>query len=227
MNVFTADSGDSAIRYQQTYRGVPVFAGEIAVQLDSTGRVQSTSGEASPAPDVDVAAEMSAAAAAGRRDRHHRQVRPRRSRPAVGRDAAVVDLRPVVDRRRRPPWNSSGVAHRRAHRTRRRRSPGADRRPLGHGRAAVQPARRAPSTGWSAATETIRHNQQSCTTANELRAEGDPASVGVDQQTARRQQRVRPQWSDVQLLRQDLVATASMGRDCNSDRRCSTARLRV
>jgi hypothetical protein len=57
-------SGNSAVRFQQRYRGVPVLAGEIAVQLDADGSVLSTSGEALPSIDVDVNAQVPAASAA-------------------------------------------------------------------------------------------------------------------------------------------------------------------
>jgi bacillolysin len=60
-----AASGNSAVRFQQRYRGVPVFGGEIAVQVDRDGSILSTSGEALPSIDVDVNAQVSAAGAAG------------------------------------------------------------------------------------------------------------------------------------------------------------------
>ncbi|HZX54927.1 MAG TPA: M4 family metallopeptidase, partial [Ilumatobacteraceae bacterium] len=53
----------SAVRFQQHYHGLPVFAGEIAVQIAVDGSVLSTSGEAMGAADVDVAPTMSANAA--------------------------------------------------------------------------------------------------------------------------------------------------------------------
>ena len=45
-----------AVRYRQTFRGVPVMAGEIAVQVDAAGAVVSADGEASAGLDVDTSA---------------------------------------------------------------------------------------------------------------------------------------------------------------------------
>jgi bacillolysin len=53
-----------AIRFQQTHRGLPVFAGELAVQVDAQGDVASVTGEASPDLGIDVDHPISAAAAA-------------------------------------------------------------------------------------------------------------------------------------------------------------------
>jgi Zn-dependent metalloprotease len=43
-----------AVRYQQSYNGVPVLAGVVAVQVDGAGAVVSATGEASPDLDVDT-----------------------------------------------------------------------------------------------------------------------------------------------------------------------------
>jgi Zn-dependent metalloprotease len=60
---FAAGVG-SAIRFQQHYNGVPVLAGEIAVQIGTGGQVLSTTGEVLPAVDVDINAQVSAETAA-------------------------------------------------------------------------------------------------------------------------------------------------------------------
>ena len=54
---------NTAIRYQQRYRGIPVLAGELAVQVAPNGSVLSTTGEAEPALSLDVAASVPASAA--------------------------------------------------------------------------------------------------------------------------------------------------------------------
>lgn len=59
MQVFTS-STNSAVRYQQRYRSIPVLGGEVAVQVAPNGSVLSTSGEAAPALNVDVDARVSA-----------------------------------------------------------------------------------------------------------------------------------------------------------------------
>src|SRR3954469_24212487 len=63
LSVVDTDSPVSAVRFQQHYHGLPVFAGEIAVQIAVDGSVLSTSGEAMGAADVDVAPTVSANAA--------------------------------------------------------------------------------------------------------------------------------------------------------------------
>ncbi|HEX3089486.1 MAG TPA: M4 family metallopeptidase, partial [Ilumatobacteraceae bacterium] len=182
MNAFTADSGDSAIRYQQTYRGVPVFAGEIAVQLDSTGRVQSTSGEALPTPDVDVAAQVSAAAAA----------------------AVAIDITAKYDHVDRgllsaatpQLWiydpsliGADGLPGTRlVWRTDVRTELGdVDRLVLidAHsGTVALQFSQRESALNRLVCSNgNVPANQQSCTTANDLRSEGSLPLIGVDQQT--------------------------------------------
>ncbi|MGZ6993508.1 MAG: hypothetical protein ACXVKJ_20535, partial [Ilumatobacteraceae bacterium] len=62
--VFTAESGNSAVRFQQRYAGLPVLAGEVAVQVGADGRVLSTSGETLPGITVDVSPQVSATVAA-------------------------------------------------------------------------------------------------------------------------------------------------------------------
>ena len=64
VRAFTSKSGNSAVRFQQRYAGVPVFAGELAVQVGKTGAVLSTSGEAMPNIAVDVTPQVQGAAAA-------------------------------------------------------------------------------------------------------------------------------------------------------------------
>jgi Zn-dependent metalloprotease len=63
LDITDTSVGDTAVRFQQTYRGIPVLAGEIAVQVDSDGRVLSTAGEALPAIDIDVTAQVPGTAA--------------------------------------------------------------------------------------------------------------------------------------------------------------------
>ena len=53
-----------AVRYQQTFRGVPVMAGEVAVQVDAAGAVVSADGEASAGLDLDTSAMVPAQQAA-------------------------------------------------------------------------------------------------------------------------------------------------------------------
>ncbi|MGZ4739645.1 MAG: M4 family metallopeptidase, partial [Ilumatobacteraceae bacterium] len=62
--VFTAESGNSAVRFQQRYAGLPVLAGEVAVQVGADGSVLSTSGETLPGIAVDVTPQVSATVAA-------------------------------------------------------------------------------------------------------------------------------------------------------------------
>ncbi|MEY2582566.1 MAG: bacillolysin, partial [Ilumatobacteraceae bacterium] len=64
LTVFNADAGNTAVRYQQRYRNVPVFAGEIAVQVGANGAVLSTSGEALQDINVDTSPGVPALAAA-------------------------------------------------------------------------------------------------------------------------------------------------------------------
>jgi hypothetical protein len=64
VRAFTSKSGNSAVRYQQRYAGLPVFAGELAVQVGNAGAVLSTSGEALPNIAVDVTPQVQGAAAA-------------------------------------------------------------------------------------------------------------------------------------------------------------------
>ena len=61
---FTSKSGNSAVRFQQRYAGLPVFAGELAVQVGKSGDVLSTSGEALPNIAVDVTPQVQGTAAA-------------------------------------------------------------------------------------------------------------------------------------------------------------------
>ncbi|MEO6125448.1 MAG: M4 family metallopeptidase, partial [Ilumatobacteraceae bacterium] len=55
--------GTAAVRFQQQVGGVPVVAGEVAVQVDADGRVVSASGESSPAVDIDTSPMFGADAA--------------------------------------------------------------------------------------------------------------------------------------------------------------------
>ena len=52
------DGTGGAVRYQQEYEGVPVMAGQIAVQIDADGAVISANGEASAGLDVDTVATV-------------------------------------------------------------------------------------------------------------------------------------------------------------------------
>ena len=53
-----------AVRYQQTLRGVPVIAGQVAVQIDAAGAVVSATGRASAGLNVDTTANVSSDQAA-------------------------------------------------------------------------------------------------------------------------------------------------------------------
>ena len=44
----------ASVRYQQLYKGVPVIAGELLVNMDHRGRLRAIIGEASPGLDVGV-----------------------------------------------------------------------------------------------------------------------------------------------------------------------------
>jgi hypothetical protein len=53
-----------AVRYQQMLRGVPVIAGQVAVQIDAAGAVVSATGRASAGLNVDTTATVSSDQAA-------------------------------------------------------------------------------------------------------------------------------------------------------------------
>ena len=54
----------SVVRFGQAYRGIPVLAGELAVQLDAAGNVLAATGEVSPKLTLDVTPALTAAQAA-------------------------------------------------------------------------------------------------------------------------------------------------------------------
>src|SRR4051794_1702052 len=65
LQAFAGPAGTGgAVRYQQTFRGVPVMAGEVAVQVDAAGAVVSADGEASAGLDIDASATVPAEQAA-------------------------------------------------------------------------------------------------------------------------------------------------------------------
>ena len=55
------EGGQTAVRYEQRTKGLPVVAGEVAVQVDGQGQVLSSTGGLSTATDVDTTAVVSAA----------------------------------------------------------------------------------------------------------------------------------------------------------------------
>ena len=59
-----ADRGRSSVRFQQLHRSVPVFGGELIVNLDSNRNVLSANGELSPETSLDVEPAVGAAEAA-------------------------------------------------------------------------------------------------------------------------------------------------------------------
>ena len=59
-----SDIGTSTVRFQQTYRGIPVLAGEMIVQMDSAKDVLSANGEVLPITDLDVTPTIEESAAA-------------------------------------------------------------------------------------------------------------------------------------------------------------------
>ncbi|MCU1399318.1 MAG: putative thermolysin family peptidase [Acidimicrobiales bacterium] len=61
--VFDGQGGD-AVRFQQSYEGLPVLAGQVAVQVDDAGAVLSATGEASPQLAIPVAGTVTAESAA-------------------------------------------------------------------------------------------------------------------------------------------------------------------
>ncbi|PKN93169.1 MAG: hypothetical protein CVU44_12130 [Chloroflexi bacterium HGW-Chloroflexi-6] len=59
-----SENGNHAIRYQQTYQGIPVLAGELIVHLDPQKNILSANGEILPGIDLDTTAGITASAAA-------------------------------------------------------------------------------------------------------------------------------------------------------------------
>jgi Zn-dependent metalloprotease len=59
----SADRGRSSVRFQQLYKGVPVVAGELMVNLDASGNVLSANGETAPAAGLSVVPRVTAASA--------------------------------------------------------------------------------------------------------------------------------------------------------------------
>jgi bacillolysin len=59
-----ASGGRSFVRFQQLYRGIPVFGGELIVQLDSKRNILSANGEIAPGITVDTIPEIGASEAA-------------------------------------------------------------------------------------------------------------------------------------------------------------------
>jgi len=55
-----ADNGQTFVRYQQIYQGLPVLAGEMTVQLDANRNLLSISGEYAPAVSLDTRPVISA-----------------------------------------------------------------------------------------------------------------------------------------------------------------------
>jgi bacillolysin len=73
-------SGGTAVRLQQTYKGLPVLGGELVVNLDPTGDVLSLLGETSPSPSGPGIARVDASAA---------------QRAAIGAVARAEDIDPA------------------------------------------------------------------------------------------------------------------------------------
>lgn len=59
-----ADNGARTVRFQQTFQGIPVVAGELIVQMNSGNQVLSASGEVLPDIALDVTPQIDTAAAA-------------------------------------------------------------------------------------------------------------------------------------------------------------------
>ncbi|MFW6098287.1 MAG: hypothetical protein ACOC9Z_09420, partial [Chloroflexota bacterium] len=57
------DDGRSVLRYQQTYEGIPVLAGELMVQMTRANAVLSVNGEVLPDIDLDTEPSLTASAA--------------------------------------------------------------------------------------------------------------------------------------------------------------------
>ena len=49
-----ADNGNNTVRFQQTYQGIPVLAGEMIIHMDSGKNVLSAMGEILPGIDLDI-----------------------------------------------------------------------------------------------------------------------------------------------------------------------------
>jgi len=60
VRVRSAEGGRSAVRFQQVYQGIPVVAGELIVQTDSSGNVLAASGEVLPDLALDTTPAISA-----------------------------------------------------------------------------------------------------------------------------------------------------------------------
>jgi len=58
-----ADKGRSFVRYQQTHNNVPVFGGELIVQMDAGNNVVSANGKVSPSPALNVSPAIDPATA--------------------------------------------------------------------------------------------------------------------------------------------------------------------
>lgn len=58
-----ASAGRSVVRFQQLHKGVPVFGGELVVDLDSNGNVLSAGGETLPETDLSVMPRVASLAA--------------------------------------------------------------------------------------------------------------------------------------------------------------------
>lgn len=56
----TEENGRSSFRYQQLYRGIPIFAGELIVNLNKDGDLLSLSGEASPELSLNTEPDITA-----------------------------------------------------------------------------------------------------------------------------------------------------------------------
>ena len=59
-------AGGASVAYQQLEGGVPVFAGELRVQVGVSGKVRSATGELSTGPAVDTDPDLSVASATSR-----------------------------------------------------------------------------------------------------------------------------------------------------------------
>ncbi len=59
-NTFTKPGGRSTVRYQQTYQGIPVFAGEVIVNTNAQGAMLSLTAKTSPNLDADITPTLTA-----------------------------------------------------------------------------------------------------------------------------------------------------------------------
>lgn len=92
-----AAGGRSVVRFQQLFRGIPVVAGELVVNLDAEGNILSAGGEAAPSPNVEVSAAISAAEAVQIAERATAKAHDLRSKLHAAKPALWIYDRDLLD----------------------------------------------------------------------------------------------------------------------------------